>query len=173
MNHVAYAWHSQLSKAAAAKNLRQMQIWVVKLVGGFQLLSFHCSWLREIHNPLEKNFATFHMQQDTWATTLRLISQRNLLLFLSPPSFPPKASSTGPARPRWEHSPSTHTQRKSLYLSDVLSTARFPGCFSTYYFEDDQLNLCKGHLANNFIVTVVKWALKQLFKGIPILAATS
>lgn len=75
-----------------------MQIWVVKLVGGFQLLSFHRSWLREIHNALEKNFATFHMQQDTWATTLRPISQRNLLLFLSPPFFSPKASS--PARPR-------------------------------------------------------------------------
>lgn len=41
-----------------------MQIWVVKLGGSFQLLSLHTPCLKKIHNPLEKNIATFHMQRD-------------------------------------------------------------------------------------------------------------
>jgi len=88
MNH---AWHSQLSQAAVTKDLRQMQTWVLKLAGGFQLLSFHHSW--KIQYPLEKKIIP--LPTCSRIGTLRLLLKAHFpqkFAFASPPCSP----STGP-----------------------------------------------------------------------------
>lgn len=145
-NHVAYAWHSQLCKAAIAKKCKAATKLGTK-VGGFQLPFFSDSW--KIHNSLEQNSAAFHMQQDrvTQAATLRLTFHRNLLFFPHSPSLTQRLLQVLPGL--GENIQPCHALRKKLFILWMsypwLGSLAF---YATRTLKVRSLNVCKGHLVN-------------------------